>query len=101
LSLSSARFLAFASRGSAIGKSKVFCLFGGGGRVEGDRPESDAVGFCGVGAFGDGPESDAVDFRGVGGRDWYLGEEPPIEFLLAYIKAEEQGYLTYNGGPFG
>ncbi len=106
MSLSSARFLAFASRGSAIGESKVFCLFGGGGRVEGDRPESDAVDFRGVGAFGDGPESDAVNFRGVGvfgveGRDWYLGEEPPIEFLLAYIKAEEQGYLTYNGGPFG
>jgi len=89
LSLSSARFLTFASRGRVIGESKVFCLFGGGGKVEGDRPEFDAVDFCGVGVFG------------VEGRDWYPGEEPPIKFLLAYVKAEEQGYLTYNGGPFG
>jgi hypothetical protein len=72
--------LAFASRGSAVGESKVFCLFEGEGRVEGDGPEPDAVNFCGVGVFG------------VEGRDWYLGEEPPIEFLSAYIKAEEQGY---------
>ncbi len=83
MSLSSARFLAFASRESVVGESKAFCLFG----VRGDRPEFDAVNSCGVGAFG------------VGGRDWYLGEEPPIEFLLAYIKAE--GCLTYNSGPFG
>jgi len=74
--------------------------------LEGDRPEFDAVDFRGVGAFGDGPESDAANFCGVGvfgveGRDWYLGEEPPTEFLLAYIKAEEQGYLTYSGGPSG
>ncbi len=97
MSLSSARFLAFASRGSAVGESEVFCLFEGGGRVEGDGLEFDAVDFRGVGAFGNGPESDTVNFCSVGvfgveGRDWYLGEEPPIEFLLAYIKAEEQGY---------
>jgi len=79
--------LTFASRGSVVGESKAFCLFGVRDRVEGDGPESDAVNFCGVGVFG------------VGGRDWYPGEEPPIEFLLAYIKAEEQGCLTYNSGP--
>ncbi len=69
MSLSSARFLTFASRGSIVGESKVFCLFGGGGRVEGDGPEFDAVDFCSVGVFG---------VFGVEGRDWYPGEEPPI-----------------------
>jgi len=77
LSLSSARFLVFASRGSAIGESKVFCLFEEGDKVEGDGPEFDTANLCGVGVFG------------VEGRDWYPGEEPPIKILLAYVKEEE------------
>jgi len=89
LSLSSARFLAFASRGSAVGESKVFCLFEGEGREEDDAAELDADNLCGVGVFG------------VDGRDRYPGEEPPIKFLLACIKAREQGYTIYNDGPFG
>lgn len=48
LSLSSARFLIFASRGSGVGESKVFRLFRGGGSIEGDRSEFDAVDICGV-----------------------------------------------------
>ena len=67
MSLSSARFLAFASRGSVVGESKVFCLFEGGGIVEGDGPEFDAVDFCGVGVFG------------VEGRDRTPGEDPPYK----------------------
>ncbi len=39
LSLSSARFLVFAPRGSAIGESEVFCLFEGEGREEGEGLE--------------------------------------------------------------
>jgi hypothetical protein len=57
------------SRGSIVGDCKVFCRFEDGGRVEGDGLGFDAVDFCGVGVFG------------VGGRDWYLGEEPPITFF--------------------
>ena len=55
----------------------VFCFFGGGGKVEGDGLGFNAVNLCGVGVFG------------VEGRDCAPGEEPPIKFLLAYIKAEE------------
>jgi hypothetical protein len=66
------------SRGSGVGEANVFCLFEGGGRVEVDGLKFDNVDFCGVGVFG------------VEGRDCAPGEEPPIKFLLAYIKAEER-----------
>ena len=89
MSLSSARFLTFASRGSAVGESRAFCLFEEGDSIDVDGLKFDDVDFCGVGVFG------------VEGRDCTPGEEPPIKFLLAFVKAEEQGYLTYNGGPFG
>jgi hypothetical protein len=89
LSLSSARFLIFASRGSVIGESRVFCLFEGGGSIEVDGLEFDDVDFCGVGVFG------------VEGCDCTPGEELPIKFLLAFVKVENWGYLIYNGGPFG
>jgi hypothetical protein len=64
------------SRGSVVGESKVFCLFEGGGRVEGDGLKFDGVNFCGVGVFG------------VESRDCSPGVEPPIKFLLATIKVE-------------
>ncbi len=75
------------ARGSGAGESRVFCLFGGGGNIEGETSELDAVGFSGVGVCGAGVCG--VGVRGVEGGDCTPGEEPPIKFLLAYIKAEE------------
>ncbi len=83
LSLSSACFSTFTSGGSGVGESIVFCLFAGGGGIEVD------VDFCGVGVFG------------VEGQDCTPGEDPPVKSLLAFLKAEELGYLTYNSGLFG
>lgn len=37
---------------SDFGDSKIFCLFDGGVRVDGDMPEVDAANSCGVGVCG-------------------------------------------------
>jgi hypothetical protein len=64
---------------SVFGESEVLCFIEGGGRVEGEGSEFDAIDFCGLGVFG----------VGVEGRGCTPGEEPPIKFVLTYVKAKE------------
>jgi hypothetical protein len=81
LSLFSACFLAFASRGRFVcvcgvcgvfGEFEIFRFFEGEGKAEGDGPGFNATNLCGVDIFG-------VDIFGVEDCDWYPGEEPPYK----------------------
>ncbi len=65
LSLFPACFLAFVSRGSSVGESKIFCLFEGGDRVAGTGLKLDNVDLCDVDDFG------------VEGCDCNPREDPP------------------------